>query len=125
MTLEERINSFRELKQNWDSYKADIISEIAIEKALSVLKYFKYLDPSIQINVFPSNGGIEFEFDSMFTSSELEIYKEGDFEYVEYSKDGDFVKGEDFTDFEKSEFFNQFIKPKIRDEKIDDYIKDI
>lgn len=91
--LEIRIKSFSDLKDNWDGYGADKITEQSILVAISLLdSLFKTTD---KILVYPMrNGGIQFEIGDykeieifnnditeLFFDSELNIIKELKREY--------------------------------------------
>lgn len=71
MTLEEleiRIKSFSDLKDNWDGYGADKITEQSIVVAISLLDSLS----NDKILVYPMrNGGIQFEIGDY---KEIEIF---------------------------------------------------
>jgi len=76
--LIDKINGFKYLKKNWDSYDADPISEIAIIKSLEIVSYIKDFKNLYKISVFPMrNGGIQFEFDADI-NIELEVVSNGE-----------------------------------------------
>lgn len=59
MNLNERLNSFKALEKNWDSYNADPIDHVCIDKAQKILEQLKNY-----AQVFPSpDGGITLEWD--------------------------------------------------------------
>ena len=75
--IQELINKIKnliELKQNWDSYGADLISEKVINKTIDIVyklweKYYVYFD-----YVFSGrNNNIQFDLDGKYNSVELEI----------------------------------------------------
>lgn len=77
-----KINSFAKLEKNWDSYDAEIISEVAITTALNVLTYLseKFI-LSVKIDIYPmACGGIQFEF-NLNNYAELEIGVDGRMTY--------------------------------------------
>ena len=60
--LKTRIESFSELKKNWDSYEADEITSSSIITAHSVLDFLSKTTDINSIAVFPMrDGGIQFE----------------------------------------------------------------
>jgi hypothetical protein len=73
MTLEEleiRIKSFSDLKDNWDGYGADKITEQSILVAISLLDSLSKTNDKIL--VYPMrNGGIQFEIGDY---KEIEIF---------------------------------------------------
>lgn len=59
----ERINSFSELKDNWDGEDAHSINQEIIVASLKFLKFLCYLCPKERPYVFPTLGGtILFEW---------------------------------------------------------------
>jgi len=93
--LENKVAGFKNLQTNWDSYNADTISEISINKAIDTLSYLYingFLSNSIEINVFPMrDGGIQYEFDSDSFSAELEINNEGSLTYILFDEEANLV----------------------------------
>jgi len=107
LRLYNTINSFSQLRTNWDSYNADPISEAAIGQAFTILSHLQVIEvlsSGIEINVFPMrDAGIQFEFDSDGLTSELEINTEGKMKYIEYDENGDILNEESFSDYRKIE----------------------
>lgn len=78
--LHDTIKSFSSLKENWDSYNAGVISQKAIDVAISILHFLPQ-----NTMVYPMrNGGIQFEFDFDNFYSELEINSNGEMLYILY-----------------------------------------
>jgi hypothetical protein len=68
------IKSFRDLKQNWNGYGAEPISEEVINKALKLVKELKPIP-----EIFPvANNSIQFEWetDDQVLYLEMEIFKD-------------------------------------------------
>ncbi|MBL4753190.1 MAG: hypothetical protein JKY52_06300 [Flavobacteriales bacterium] len=95
VNLKEKIDSFRELERNWDSYDADPISAICIEEANRVNRFLSGLglwQLGIPIHVFPMrDGGIQFEIDHPDHSFEIEVHPNGLTELFSYDGDGEFL----------------------------------
>ncbi len=89
--LIDTINWFPSLKQNWDSYNADPIDEIAVKKAKEVLENLQshlFLDSDMYIHLFPMrDGGIQFEFDKGNLCAELEIGALGNLTFISFDKE--------------------------------------
>jgi hypothetical protein len=99
--LSEKIISFSNLRSNWDSYNAEIISNAAIKAAKEILDHLNInglLTSEIEINVFPMrDGGIQFEFDGEHICAELEINPNGDSTFILFDDDGNIIdKGQLF-----------------------------
>lgn len=91
--LDGKLNSFRNLKENWDSYNANKIGEIAIIKASDILEDFysdSFLIKKLTINIFPMrDGGIQFEFDEENICAELEISPTGSLTFLSFNDEGE------------------------------------
>lgn len=88
--LISKIDGFRNLKENFDSYNSDKISNKSIETSIRVVNELNDVE---LISVFPMrDGGIQFEI-SRFTDieEELVIDKEGNIRIIEYSTSGDLI----------------------------------
>ncbi len=89
------INSFLNLRTNWDSYNAEVISFDAIKTAHRVLQFLDesgYIFNEFETHVFPMrDGGIQFEFDNNNESSELEINPLGELKFIRYDKEGNML----------------------------------
>lgn len=101
INLSGKISGFSNLQSNWDSYKAEIISNMAIKIAVETLDHLNInglLTSEIEINVFPMrDGGIQFEFDGKHICAELEINPDGDSTFILFDNDGNIiVKGQLF-----------------------------
>jgi hypothetical protein len=97
----EKINGFRFLEKNWDSYNADTISDKAIQKAISILDKIIQTtqNHSIKLHVFPMrNGGIQFELDNENQSFEIEIDTNGILKFIRFDEEGDIL--EEINNFE-------------------------
>jgi len=97
----DTIYGFSNLKKNWDSYDADVISINAIETAIETLNHLNSkgkLANDISVNVFPMrDGGIQFEFDGENICAELEINHNGDSTFILFDDDGNIIdKGQLF-----------------------------
>ena len=97
----DTIYGFSKLKHNWDSYNADIVSKNAIITAIETLNYLNskgQLTNDFTVNVFPMrDGGIQFEFDGVNISAELEIDQNGDSTFILFDDDGNIIdKGQLF-----------------------------
>lgn len=74
ITLKEKINKFKELKQNWDGYHAEPISEKVILKALDVVDK---LEKEGYDSVYPTGrNSIQFEKEFEGTYFEIEIFED-------------------------------------------------
>jgi len=97
----DTIYGFINLKKNWDSYDADVISINAIDSAIEILNHLNHkgqLANDIAVNVFPMrDGGIQFEFDGENICAELEINPNGDSIFILFDDDGNIIdKGQLF-----------------------------
>lgn len=99
--LQDAINGYVHLQQNWDSYNADPISRAAINTALEVLNQLNKDDifsKGIAVHVFPMrNGGIQFEFDadgrhSTPLCAELEIDIDGQVFLILFDEDANVIE---------------------------------
>jgi hypothetical protein len=108
--LQDVINGFLNLQQNWDSYNANPISQNAIEGALEVLNQLKRSDifsKGVEISVFPMrDGGIQFEFDANNLCAELEINIDGEMFYILYDQEANIIDKEKIYSYELSELSN-------------------
>ncbi len=102
LKLLNSINSFKDLKQNWDSYNANAISPTAIIKAIEILGI---IDTHIgstntaHINVFPMrDGGVQFEFDDENAMAEIEIGENGQLNLIIYNNEGDITVEDKLSD---------------------------
>lgn len=89
-SLGEKVNTFRELKDGWDTYNGKSISTSVIAKALSIASSLAYR-ATLQKRTLPmphifplSNGGIEFEFNSISRDILFSIHdrEKNSFEYL-------------------------------------------
>jgi hypothetical protein len=105
--LQNIVNGYCNLSENWDSYGADPISHTAIKAALIVIDQLKRSDifsEGIEVNVFPMrNGGIQFEFDAEGVCAELEIDVLGEMTLITYDAeanilDRQIIYGEELTE---------------------------
>jgi hypothetical protein len=99
--LADTIIGFSNLPENWDTYNADKIIRSAIDKALEILNHLNnkgLLSNEIKVNVFPMrDGGIQFEFDSVYICAELEISPTEELTFFLFDEEGDIIeKGELF-----------------------------
>ena len=105
--LQDAINGYVYLQQNWDSYDAAPISATAIKVALKVLNQLNRTDifsTGVEVNVFPMrDGGIQFEFDADDLCAELEVNKEGQVHFVLFNEDSKAVE-KDIPYYELSNF---------------------
>ena len=97
----DTIYGFSNLKKNWDSYNADVVSKIAIDIAIETLNHLNskgQLTNGFTVNVFPMrDGGIQFEFDGENICAELEINPNGDSIFILFDDDGNIIdKGQLF-----------------------------
>jgi hypothetical protein len=88
----DTIYGFSNLKPNWDSYNADVISKNAIDTAIVTLNYLNsrvQLSNDFTVSVFPMrDGGIQFEFDGENICAELEINQNGELKFILFDDDG-------------------------------------
>jgi len=71
---EQRLEGFRQLPDNWDSYGASRITDEAIEKGKSILAFMAAAGIAEELFVAPSpSGGIQIEWGSPGGEVELEI----------------------------------------------------
>lgn len=93
--LLEKIKGFSNLQYNWDSYNADIISNVSINTSIETLDYMTtkgLLTSNFDISVFPMrDGGIQFEFDGEYICAELEINQNGDLTFILFDDDGNII----------------------------------
>lgn len=88
--LISKINGFRDLEENFDSYNSDKISNESIETSIKILNELNNVE---ELFVFPMrDGGIQFEI-SRFSDieEELIIDKEGNIRIIEYNTTGDLL----------------------------------
>lgn len=72
MYIIDKINSFREFKDNWNGYGAEPLSNIVIDRALDLAKQ---LNPTPE--VFPTGrNSIQFEWESDILYLELEVFED-------------------------------------------------
>ncbi len=92
----DKIKGFSNLNENWDSYGAERISQMAIDVAIQTLDSLNMNGErinGISINIFPMrDGGIQFEFDGKYVCAELEINPLGETTFIFFNNDGD-IKG--------------------------------
>ena len=83
-----KIKEFVNLKKNWDSYNACLISEDAISTAIMLVDVFSLNDLS-GVGVFPMrSGGIQFEIEKENKSFEVLIDSIGRIEFIKYDLKG-------------------------------------
>ncbi len=90
--LLSKVEGFKDLKENFDSYNADKVSEKAIAISIEIVGQLKDIDVE-GLSVFPMrDGGIQFEI-SRFSDieEELIIDKEGNIVIAEYNTLGDLI----------------------------------
>ena len=108
--LQEKINGFVNLENNWDSYNANPISTVSIETALEVLNNLNNNDifsEGIEINVFPMrDGGVQFEFDSKYFCAELEISSQGQMTYLLFDENANILHKEIINSYDLPELSN-------------------
>jgi len=98
INLKDRINGFKSLKANWDSYNAEPISKYAIYAAIDLLsslnkKGYLSFDSGINVNIFPMrDGGIQFDIDNLDFSIEIEIDIKGDLSLLHFNNNRDIVE---------------------------------
>ncbi len=86
-----QLNDFALLEENWDSYGAIRISEIVIEKAISIVKNL-YLNNIFVYYTAPSpSGDILLELKNKNKTLEIEISHEGETTYTSL-QEGDEIK---------------------------------
>ena len=71
MTLEQRLDSFRNLEPDWDSYGGVPPNRTAINNAL---KSLSTINPD---GVLPSNGGVSLYWTSSIGQGDIEFYNDG------------------------------------------------
>jgi len=93
--LLQKMIGFSYLKSNWDSYNAEVISNIAIKSAKEVLDFLNnngFLTGQNEVNIFPMrDGGIQFEFDGIYLCSELEVNPRGDLKFIQFDNEGNIM----------------------------------
>ena len=94
--LQDAINGYVHLQQNWDSYDAAPISATAIKVALKVLDQLNkanIFSTGVEVNVFPMrDGGIQFEFDADDLCAELEIDEGGQMLFIQFDENAEVLK---------------------------------
>lgn len=90
--LLSKIADFKYLKENFDSYNSDKISELAIDTAIEIVNKLRSADIE-DVFVFPMrDGGIQFEISRISDiDEELVIDKKGNIKLIEYSLTGDIL----------------------------------
>ena len=82
-----KIDSFKELKYDWDSYGANEISKQSIETSKEIVKIINELINN-EIYAFPMpNGGVQIEFQNI----ELEVYNESTIELLQFDIDDELI----------------------------------
>ena len=94
----EKINSFADLLENWDSYGAAEIADAAMRKAVAVVEYLDdmALDEHITVNAFPvCTGMVQLDVDFAGTGRGVEIACDanGAATVTYIDKDGEVVEG--------------------------------
>ena len=79
----KRLMAFRELKQDWDSYKSDPISQDAIDKAYDILSSLKKGTAAKPFMIVPlSDGGVQIEWRGKRGALEVEISSKKELSYL-------------------------------------------
>ena len=75
-----KLDSFRELKQGWDSYDAEPPSEAALENARSILRHLWDRGGTNQVNLAPSvEGGVGIIFSGPRSKyADIECFNDGE-----------------------------------------------
>ncbi len=72
----EKIESFKNLKENWDSYGAEKVNEDCIKRAISIVNFFKNRSLGINFSYPLPDGGIQLEMNNSY-NLEIEVNPNG------------------------------------------------